>query len=103
LLRVSMPNFINLSVIDTICNTVAIEPPTGIGKGTTILTPQQTEVLLRIRAAKPNKQIAYELGITETTVKAHATNIYRRLGVRNRAEAVLFIQRQRRDQFAFRG
>jgi DNA-binding NarL/FixJ family response regulator len=56
------------------------------------LTPQQTEVLKSIGEAKPNKRIAYELGITETTVKAHVTNIYRKLGVRNRSEAMLLIQ-----------
>jgi DNA-binding NarL/FixJ family response regulator len=56
------------------------------------LTPQQTEVLKSIGEAKPNKRIAFELGITETTVKAHVTNIYRKLGVRNRSEAMLMMQ-----------
>jgi DNA-binding NarL/FixJ family response regulator len=56
------------------------------------LTPQQTEVLRSIGEAKPNKRIAFELGITETTVKAHVTNIYRKLGVRNRSEAILLMQ-----------
>jgi DNA-binding NarL/FixJ family response regulator len=56
------------------------------------LTPQQTEVLKSIAEAKPNKRIAFELGITETTVKAHVTNIYRKLGVRNRSEAILLTQ-----------
>jgi DNA-binding NarL/FixJ family response regulator len=56
------------------------------------LTPQQTEVLKSIGEAKPNKQIAFELGISETTVKAHVTNIYRKLGVRNRSEAMLLLQ-----------
>jgi DNA-binding NarL/FixJ family response regulator len=56
------------------------------------LTPQQTEVLRAIGEAKPNKRIAFELGISETTVKAHATNIYRKLGVRNRSEAMLLMQ-----------
>jgi DNA-binding NarL/FixJ family response regulator len=92
-LRVSMPHCIDRDTIDAICDSVAIEPQAISSKSSTTLTPQQTEVLLRISAAKPNKQIAYELGISETTVKAHATNIYRRLGVRNRAEALLFTQR----------
>jgi DNA-binding NarL/FixJ family response regulator len=56
------------------------------------LTPQQTEVLKSIAEAKPNKRIAFELGITETTVKAHVTNIYRKLGVRNRSEAIVLMQ-----------
>jgi DNA-binding NarL/FixJ family response regulator len=92
-LRVSMPKGIDRDTVEAICEDVAIEKQAVNGKEVTTLTPQQTEVLLRISAAKPNKQIAYELGISETTVKAHATNIYRRLGVRNRAEALLFTQR----------
>jgi DNA-binding NarL/FixJ family response regulator len=92
-LHVLMPNGIDRDTLEAICDDVAIEKQLANGKGSTTLTPQQTEVLMRISAAKPNKQIAYELGISETTVKAHATNIYRRLGVRNRAEALLFTQR----------
>jgi DNA-binding NarL/FixJ family response regulator len=88
-----MPEDIDTDTVKVICEAVAIEKSVASNKGSTTLTPQQTEVLLRISAAKPNKQIAYELGISETTVKAHATNIYRRLGVRNRAEALLFTQR----------
>jgi DNA-binding NarL/FixJ family response regulator len=57
------------------------------------LTPQQSEILKSIGAAKANKLIAYELGITETTVKAHVTNIYRKLGVRNRSEALVLMQK----------
>lgn len=57
------------------------------------LTPQQSEVLKSISAAKANKLIAYELGITETTVKAHVTNIYRKLGVRSRSEALVLMQK----------
>jgi DNA-binding NarL/FixJ family response regulator len=93
LLRVSMPKDIDRDTAEAVCDAVTIEKQSKSGKSSTTLTPQQTEVLLRISAAKPNKQIAYELGISETTVKAHATNIYRRLGVRNRAEALLFTQR----------
>jgi DNA-binding NarL/FixJ family response regulator len=93
LLRVSMPKDIDYDVVEEIYDAAAIETQVAISKNATTLTPQQTAVLLRISAAKPNKQIAYELGISETTVKAHATNIYRRLGVRNRAEALLFTQR----------
>jgi DNA-binding NarL/FixJ family response regulator len=93
LLRVSMPNAFDRDSVNAICEVVEAEKKVASNKGSASLTPQQTEVLLRISAAKPNKQIAYELGISETTVKAHATNIYRRLGVRNRAEALLFTQR----------
>ena len=38
-----------------------------------------------------NKQIAYELDVTEATIKAHMTAIFRKLGVRSRTQAVLAI------------
>ncbi len=42
----------------------------------------------------PNKTIARQLGITERTVKAHLTNIFQRLGVSDRTQAALWVQRQ---------
>jgi DNA-binding NarL/FixJ family response regulator len=53
------------------------------------LTPQQRNILSLMVAGKPNKIIAYELGIAETTVKAHITLILRKLGVFSRTQAVL--------------
>ena len=60
------------------------------------LTPQQGNILRLMVAGKPNKLIAYELGIAETTVKAHVTLILRKLGVFSRTQAVLTV----RDFFA---
>lgn len=57
------------------------------------LTPQQLKVLQRVCEAKLNKQIAFELGVTETTVKAHITLIFKKLGVHSRTQAVLQLQR----------
>lgn len=57
-----------------------------------ILTPQQTNILKLICAGKPNKQIAYELSLAEATVKAHITALLRRLGVRNRTQAVVYVE-----------
>jgi DNA-binding NarL/FixJ family response regulator len=57
------------------------------------LTPQQLKVLTRICEAKLNKQIAFELGITETTIKAHITLIFKKLGMHSRTQAVLMMQR----------
>jgi len=57
------------------------------------LTPQQLKVLTLMVAGKPNKIIAYELGIAETTVKAHITVILRKLGVFSRTQAVIAAQR----------
>lgn len=53
------------------------------------LTPQQFRVLQMVSTGLLNKQIAYELGVTEATVKTHMTAILRKLGVTNRTHAVL--------------
>jgi DNA-binding NarL/FixJ family response regulator len=59
------------------------------------LTPQQFKVLAKVCEAKLNKQIAFELGVTETTIKAHITLIFKKLGVHSRTQAVLQLQRLR--------
>lgn len=56
------------------------------------LTPQQFRVLQMVSTGLLNKQIAYELGVTEATVKTHMTAILRKLGVTNRTHAVLIAQ-----------
>lgn len=53
------------------------------------LTPQQFRVLMMLGEGMLNKQIAYDLDISEATVKAHVTAIFRKLGVQNRTQAVL--------------
>jgi len=53
------------------------------------LTTQQYRVLQYLHEGLLNKQIAYELHISEATVKAHITAIFRKLGVYNRTQAVL--------------
>ncbi|KZY02672.1 MULTISPECIES: response regulator [unclassified Sulfitobacter] len=53
------------------------------------LTNQQSRILQLICEGKLNKQIAYDLSIAETTVKAHVTAIMRKLGVQSRTQAVL--------------
>jgi DNA-binding NarL/FixJ family response regulator len=57
------------------------------------LTPQQAKILELICQGKLNKQIAYDLSIVETTVKAHLTAILRKLGVQNRTQTVLLAQK----------
>jgi DNA-binding NarL/FixJ family response regulator len=54
-----------------------------------LLTKQQAKILQLICEGKLNKQIAYDLTIAETTVKAHVTAIMRKLGVQSRTQAVL--------------
>jgi DNA-binding NarL/FixJ family response regulator len=53
------------------------------------LTPMQLKVLALVLGGMLNKQIAYELGISEATVKAHMTAILRKLDVGNRTQAAL--------------
>jgi DNA-binding NarL/FixJ family response regulator len=57
------------------------------------LTAREVEVLLLVRDGLANKQIARRLGISERTVKAHLTNIFQRIGVRDRTSAALWAQR----------
>jgi len=52
------------------------------------LTPRETEILRALAAGQSNKQIAQQFWLSEQTVKYHLTNIYRKLGVRGRTEAV---------------
>ena len=53
------------------------------------LTPQQFRVLQMLGEGLLNKQIGYELGVSEATIKAHMTAILRKLGASNRTQAVL--------------
>ncbi|EAU40094.1 probable two-component response regulator [Fulvimarina pelagi HTCC2506] len=57
------------------------------------LTPQQLRVLSMIRQGLLNKQIAYELSVGETTVKAHVSEILRKLNVFSRTQAVIEISK----------
>lgn len=59
------------------------------------LTNQQARILELICEGKLNKQIAFDLTIAETTVKAHVTAIMRKLGVQSRTQAVLVAQEAR--------
>ncbi|HLD67316.1 MAG TPA: response regulator transcription factor ErdR [Pseudomonas sp.] len=60
--------------------------------GLASLTPQQFRVLSMVCDGLLNKQIAYELSVSEATVKAHVTAIFRKLGVRTRTQAALLLQ-----------
>ena len=53
------------------------------------LTPQQVRVLMMLSGGLLNKQIAFELGVSEATVKAHVSAILQKLGVESRTQAVI--------------
>jgi DNA-binding NarL/FixJ family response regulator len=58
-----------------------------------LLTPQQLRILMLVSDGRLNKQIAGDLSIAETTVKAHLTVIMRKLKVQSRTQAALIAQR----------
>lgn len=57
------------------------------------LTLQQYRVLCYLREGWLNKQIGYEMGVTEATIKAHITAIFRKLGITNRTQAVIMLSK----------
>ncbi len=57
------------------------------------LTPQQLRVLQMLREGLLNKQIAYELDVGETTIKAHVSEILRKLNVNSRTQAVIEVSK----------
>ena len=57
------------------------------------LTARERDVLRLVGQGLANKQIAWRLGISEKTVKAHLTNVFQRIGVADRTQAALWVQR----------
>jgi DNA-binding NarL/FixJ family response regulator len=53
------------------------------------LTPTQVKVLRGVHSGRLNKEIAFDLGIAEATVKAHMTALMRKLNVRNRTQVAM--------------
>jgi len=64
-------------------------PPTGISGDLALLTDREREIVALIGSGESNKQIARRLFITERTVKAHLTGIFRKLGVADRVRLAL--------------
>ena len=67
----------------------------GIAAALSSLTPHQFRVLMMLGEGLLNKQIAYQLSVSEATIKAHVTAILRKMGVNNRTQAVLAVQQLR--------
>ena len=67
---------------------IAGNPHESLGE----LTPAQLRVLERVNSGLLNKQIAFDLGIAEATVKAHMTALMRKLNVHNRTQAAIAAQ-----------
>ncbi len=71
------------------------EDSARLGSRAAELTPQQLRVLMLLADGKHNKQIAFEMAITEATVKFHLSQIFRKLGVQSRTQAVIAAQQMR--------
>jgi len=68
------------------------------------LTPTQFKVLRGVHLGQANKQIAFELGIAEATVKAHMTALMRKLNARNRTQVAILAEKMlRTERFAYSG
>jgi len=74
---------------DAIENSPQKDANTDIATKISQLTPQQLRVLNMLTEGKLNKQIAYELDVTEATIKAHVSAILRKLSVHSRTQAVI--------------
>ena len=70
------------------CIQPEVEPDSAFEKFD--LTKRELEILFQLCDGKTNTQIANTLYISESTVKTHVSNAYRKLGVKNRVEAVSF-------------
>jgi len=69
-----------------------VDVPAAAEHNFSALTPAQLRILIGLQRGFLNKQIAFEMGVTEATIKAHLTAIFRKLGVHNRTQAVIVAQ-----------
>lgn len=88
--EVFVPEGIDLSIED---------PNSALMQRLATLTPQQVRVLMMLSDGLMNKQIAYELSISEATVKAHVSAILQKLDVDSRTQAVIAASKIEEGQF----
>ncbi len=84
-----LPATIRQAMSGTVFSTLGIpggEEPAGAKAGG--LTDRELAILVEVTKGRSNEEIAKELWVTQQTVKFHLTNVYRKLGVRNRSEAL---------------
>jgi DNA-binding NarL/FixJ family response regulator len=91
-----LPSALRLVVQGTVYSSVSGTEPSHEGEAQKAgLTPSEERVLEALARGLSNREIAQELWLTQQTVKFHLTNIYRRLGVTNRTEAVRYAYKHR--------
>lgn len=85
-----------LSAVEQVARGESLIPPEMVSPGAGVsasplerLTQREREVLELVAAGSDNLQISARLGITERTVKAHVSNLYRKMGVQNRVEMAM--------------
>ncbi len=86
---------VRLAAQGAVFQAVAPKVDAAEGDAKKVLTPSEQRVLEALARGLSNKEIAQELWLTQQTVKFHLTNIYRRLGVGNRTEAVRYAYQHR--------
>ncbi|MFW6691838.1 helix-turn-helix domain-containing protein [Streptomyces sp. MAR4 CNX-425] len=74
-------------------NTAREAPPVGLA----LLSERERQVLLLLADGPTNRRLASQLGVAERTVRAHLTNICRKLNVESRVQAALVGDRNRRE------
>ena len=70
---------------------LVLGPPSKAVEALASLSPAQARIMACLSRGLSNKRIARELGVTESTVKAHMTATFRKLGVDNRTKALLLV------------
>jgi len=76
-----------------------VSPDRGRARGSSVedrldkLSPQELRILLHIRDGRLNKQIAGDLGISESTVKTHISTLLRKLDLQSRTQAAVLAQK----------
>jgi DNA-binding NarL/FixJ family response regulator len=76
---------------DAIPEVTAPTTPSSRRMRNLLLTAREREILTQVASGRTNPEIARELYLSEQTIKYHLTNVYRKLGVKGRTEAVRFV------------
>jgi DNA-binding NarL/FixJ family response regulator len=71
---------------------MATEQMPSLVKSVASLSPAQLRILMGLRRGMRNKEIAYEMNVSEVTVKCYMTTMFRKLGVTNRTQALIVAQ-----------
>ena len=79
---------------------LALPPPMREAQLLASLSSAQMRIFTALRQGQSNKEIAFEAGVTEATVKAHLTQIFKKLNVANRTQAYILLQAAMVDEEA---